>query len=283
MNNKITVNSHSIEFGYELIAVLPYAYHLFIEGMLNKTISADDTSCLYYFSPCHTENGVQRHWNNMRAARASGIPNINIHREQLDYSMWVPPPLASYYRYQSPDIIKRPFSKPTVVVSNKKNNEWGRGVINHLDAAALDVVFDIFKDWQIVYNSTYEIGGDYDDTVPQLKTDGVDVLLKRYGAVHIRDIINDIGHSYNKSQLLFYPHVDLFVSIQGGSSVLASYYGVPNIIYAVEGQELVVNAYNNWYSKLGGSKIIHVRSYDDLYIKCYEYEKQLYIKHYEEI
>ena len=33
------INSFNIEFGYELIAVIPYAYYLFKQGKLEKTIS----------------------------------------------------------------------------------------------------------------------------------------------------------------------------------------------------------------------------------------------------
>ena len=43
---KIIVNSHCVEFGYELIAVLPYAYYLFMDDRLEQTISGKDTKHL---------------------------------------------------------------------------------------------------------------------------------------------------------------------------------------------------------------------------------------------
>ena len=210
----------------------------------------------------------------MKFARADGIPNISIHKPQLDYSRWNPPPFRAYYKYQSPIKLISRFPKPIVVISNKKNNEWGRGVINHIDMSTLEsLFFTFYKDWSIIYNNTYELGEDYDDTVPQLSTGNITNLLLAYGVTHIKDIIEENQMSYNLTQLALYHDVDLFVSIQGGSSILASYFGAPNIIYAVEGQELNAGSYTNWYSKFGGSEIIHVRTYEDLIKKCYEKSK----------
>ena len=37
------------EFGYELISVLPFAYWLYKNNKLSKTIGATDTKLFYYF------------------------------------------------------------------------------------------------------------------------------------------------------------------------------------------------------------------------------------------
>jgi hypothetical protein len=44
------------------------------KGMLEKTISAIDTECLYYFSPNHEINKEPRSWYN--TPKAKGIPNV---------------------------------------------------------------------------------------------------------------------------------------------------------------------------------------------------------------
>jgi hypothetical protein len=50
------------EFGFELLAVVPYAYWLHREGRLERTIGGFDTRCLYYFSENHEERPVERHY-----------------------------------------------------------------------------------------------------------------------------------------------------------------------------------------------------------------------------
>ena len=50
------------EFGFELFAVVPYAYWLHRQGRLERTIGGLDTRCLYYFSENHEERPVKRHY-----------------------------------------------------------------------------------------------------------------------------------------------------------------------------------------------------------------------------
>ena len=50
------------EFGFELLAVVPYAYWLHRQGRLERTIGGLDTRCLYYFSENHEERPVKRHY-----------------------------------------------------------------------------------------------------------------------------------------------------------------------------------------------------------------------------
>ena len=76
------LNSHNIEFGYELISILPYAYHLHKAGILDETISGIDTKCLYCFSKKHTENKEKRSFYNNKFVNAK---NINIHKPDLNF------------------------------------------------------------------------------------------------------------------------------------------------------------------------------------------------------
>ena len=54
-NGKYTIFSGLPEFGYELIATLPFCYKLHRNGLLKKTVSGFDTKCFYFFSPSHDE------------------------------------------------------------------------------------------------------------------------------------------------------------------------------------------------------------------------------------
>jgi len=266
MERKI-VDSYNVEFGYELIAVLPYAYYLHRNGLLKETISGFDTGSFYYFSPKHTINPKQRHWDNYKKALIeSGIPNIKIHTPYLNTTEWLPPKLKDKYF-----IAGYRLGKNVVVISNKRNIEWGEEPINTFSIDDLKQIFDIFKNYTIVYNDTsLLINNDtYDDTVGQLGIPGIRDFLNCYSnIVTVDHLCKHWGLTYNKMQLMLYPHVDLFISMQGGSSIFASYYGTKNIIFAKEGRELECGSYNNWYHLLGGSKIIHVDSVNKLLYEC---------------
>ncbi|HUV84784.1 MAG TPA: hypothetical protein VMV86_03695, partial [Methanosarcinales archaeon] len=103
------VNSHNIEFGYELISTLPYAYYLHKKGLLKETNSGNDTNCLYYFSPKHTINPEIRSWYN--TPKAIGTPNIDIHKPFLNKEQFLVPPLKKKYKNK-----RFKFEKETIII-----------------------------------------------------------------------------------------------------------------------------------------------------------------------
>lgn len=254
-----TVNSHNVEFGYELLSALPYAYHLHLQGKLNATVSGVDTECLYYFSPHHTINHRQRGWNNM--PRAANVPNIRIHQPSLDWTVWSPPPLKKQYKNN-----RFVWDKPTICICNRINVEWGKGIINYFDEETLDELFStLCNDYHIVY---FNIEGreEFYDGVKPVAINDVEICRK-YGV----DIIHDLAKenpdlSFNTIQLMVMANCERFITMNGGYGILASYMGGTNIIYSKECKELdsKVNSFYRWYHKLGGSRIIHVDNYKDL-------------------
>ena len=132
------VDSHNIEFGYELISVLPHAYSLHLQGKLTGTRSGNDTDCLYYFSPKHTINKELRDWHNTPKVNA---PNIDIHKNYLVKEDWTPPPLKE--KYQN-DRFK--FDKELVIICNRHNKEWNAEPINIFNEETLAELFDLLKD-----------------------------------------------------------------------------------------------------------------------------------------
>ena len=138
------VNSKNIEFGYELISVLPYAYHLHSIGKLDKTISGMDTECLYYFSPDHKINKAQRSWYNTPDVKT---PNIDIHKHFLNKDEFLPPPLKEKYKNK-----KFKFEKEPIIICNRHNVEWGVKPINYFNIPTLKKLFKLLQDkYQVVY------------------------------------------------------------------------------------------------------------------------------------
>jgi hypothetical protein len=249
-------DNYNIEFGYELIGIIPYAFWLHREGKLTATISNKDTKCLYYFSPDHREVDERRHsrmWGEVRRAYDNGY----VHKKFLDTSRWVPPPYKQHY--ENSDFS---FDKPLLVICNKYNNEWKKDPVNYLDCDTLDWLFSHYKEkYEIIY-SRFRPEMGYDDTVDTLDLGEWDIV-ESHNITTIQDLKKD-DISYNLLQLKLYPHCSRFITVQGGTSILASYFGGDNIIFACKGMEIKNHTYNNWYHLLGGSKIHHVSTYEDL-------------------
>jgi hypothetical protein len=255
----VVIDNYNIEFGYELIGIVPYAYWLHGERALTKTISNKDTGCIYYFSPDHEIRDERRHsrmWGRVREAYDNGY----VHKKVLDTSRWVPPPYRQHYK--NSDFS---FKKPPLIVCNKYNAEWKKPPVNYLDLDSLRWIFENFSDkYHIIYNRFRPEMG-YDDTVDTMDL-GEWGLVSDYGITTIQDLKTE-EVSYNLLQLKLYTHCVRFITVQGGTSVLASYFGGDNIIFAKSGMEVKRGTYS-WYHLLGGSKIHHADSYDALKACC---------------
>lgn len=254
------VDACNVEFGYELIFALPYAYCLHEKGLLKGTISAVDTECLYFFSPDHQINNEPRSWDNMQ--KASGIPNISIHRPSLNWNKFSPPPLKE--RYKNKRFV---YDKPILCICNRVNVEWGKGVINYFDLPTLEKLFtSLKKHYQIIY---FNIEGrkEFYDGVDPVSIGDFD-LARKHGAIVIHDLQKENSDlSFNTLQLMVMANSQAFITMNGGYSILASYMGGANIIYSAECKELnpQVNSFYRWYHRFGGSRIIHANTYEDLH------------------
>jgi hypothetical protein len=266
------VDSCNVEFGYELLSALPYAYSLFLKGKLLGTVSAVDTEPFYFFSPQHGINPDPRGWDNMRRAWAAKIPNIHIHRPSLDWDNFAPPPLRDHYRNE---VFK--WDKPTLCICNRINVEWGKGVINYFDIPTLRKLFKtLSKKYKIIYFNIHGRPEFYDGVTPEEINDFD--LCREMGVTTIHDLYNEwqsksslphhaVKYSFNTVQLMVMANCRAFITMNGGYSILASYMGGVNIIYSKECREITphVNSFYRWYHRLGGSRIIHTDTYSGLF------------------
>ena len=242
------VDSKNIEFGEELIAVIPYAYYHYIQGNLTSTVSGVGSEAFYYFSPHHAINKKKRNCNYSNHK----VPNRRVWLFN-GRGEWLAPPYKEYYKND-----KFVYDKPILVVANKYNLEWFRDPVNYLDLGTLRKIFDLHPNHEIFYNRKMP------DTL--LDDQGImdlheyDTIKKDYPHVHL---LHELPGDYNLNQLMVYANCDKFISVQGGNSILASYFGGKNYIYAVKGKELECGFYYR-LDKLSGCQVIHVRSYSEL-------------------
>ena len=260
--SKESINSLCCEFGYELLSVIPYAYHLHLQGKLENTISAYDTKCLYFFSPNHQEINAQRSWDSVKKLKSQGFPNIDIHRDQLDWDKFKSPPYKEYYSDK-----KITFEKETLVIFNRYNNEWGKNPINFLNIPTLDILFSMLHEkYQVVYlNLNHD--SRYFDHLPPLEFNDNEILEKYPNIITFKELQEKYPDlTINEIQLRIFAGCSKYISSNGGQLILSAFFGGENIIFSRETRELDpnVNSFYGWYHKIGGGLFQHVNNYESL-------------------
>lgn len=252
---KTIVDSMGSEFGYELIQAIPWAYWLYQRGELAGSISAIDTSPLYYFSPSHTEKYKIRCSGDYKQ---NNFPFNRIHSQKLDKSKWLPPPYKDHYKND-----KFVYDKPLLIIANKYTMEWNSAPKNFLGPNILSLLLKyLTPKYQIVYNRTKHEADEANH--PNKLKDKEMIRWDFPSTIFFEDLLKETGLSYNTLQMNLYANCNNFISVQGGFSVITSYFAKHNFIYAKAGGELKAGSYKNWYHEFGGSNIHHHKSYQEL-------------------
>lgn len=259
--NKVIVDSFNVEFGYELISVLPYAYWHYINGTLESTKSGANSESLYYFSPKHEIYTENRSWDNMIKFRKSGLPNVYIHQSKLNTEKFLIPPFKEIYKN---DIYK--YDKPIICICNRYNREWNHEPINYFDLECLKHLFETLQDkYQIVYFAT-SIPEELQDSAHSIDLGDYE-FAKQYPKVIIfQDLVKD---SWNETMLKVFANCEKFITMNGGYSILACFFGGQNIIYSKPGEpetrEIKTGSFWRWYPEFNNTQIKYVPTYTKLY------------------
>jgi hypothetical protein len=253
------IDSKNIEFGYELISVIPYAYYQYTKGKLEGTVSGNDTDSLYYFSPNHKINPEERKFENIKNVKC---PNAWIHKPYLDKKKFKIPDYKTRFAN-----TRFKFKKETVVICNRANIEWNYKMINYFDVPTLRKLFDLLKDeYQIVYINVEGRKELYDGVTPE-KIGDFELLREYPDVINFHDLVFD---SWNEAQLKVFANCEKFITMNGGHSILASYFGGENIVMSkpgkIQSRELDkgVNSFYTFYHEFAGSRTVHVRNEKEL-------------------
>lgn len=248
------------EFAFELLAVVPYAYWLHRQGRLEFTISSPDTAALYYFSPHHEERPGRRRYvpiTDYPVGRGRSLRYDTHHfPAHLDTARWEPPPYRERFRSE-----RFGFDRELCVVINKTSSELylRRGfAVNSMDAElALAVVDRLRARYQVVYCRPR--AGDIVPDHQKIRDAGdVDAVADRYPDVLTIQQLHAANRdlSFNELQLALLAASERFVSVVGGGSYLASYFGGTNVVYARRGWEVACGAFDNWFHRFSGARVV---------------------------
>lgn len=246
------------EFGYEIQGVLPWYYDehirlrcdLYVKGMPGSRY-------LYFWSKNWTEEPGGH--------RSSGyLPNgnpmgINPHVQSLPTVNWTMPPFSSFFggdgaRLDVSLVFPRP-KLPVAVIFNKYTKEFDVPY-NFLDVDTLRSLLTVLSPvYQVVYVRMEAAKlMDRSESVPfrdkeMIRAEYPDTVL-------LDDVYDETTMDYNLLMFGISARSSLFVSVQGGNSVIASLWGVPNFIYAVKGKEINLGGFRyGWYGKLSGCDV----------------------------
>ncbi len=256
------------EFAFELLAVLPYAYWLHRQGKLEFTVSSLDTRCLYYFSQNHHEQPEPRDYVPITEYPVGRPGTIRYDRKafpsSLDDRRWLPPPYGEVFRND-----RFQFGRETCIVCNKTSDEryLRRGfAVNSMDnQLLLSVVGKLRARYQVIYNRprASDIVNDHQSI---RETGDIEAVKRAYPDVltvqelHARS--PDL--SFNELQLRLFANCQRFVSVLGGPSYLASYFGGTNVVLARRGWEVACGAFENWFDRFSGARVMAAGTPSDL-------------------
>lgn len=256
------------EFAFELLAVIPYAYWLHEQDRLEFTVSTADTRALYYFSPSHEERDVPRNYVPITEYPLGERGGIRYDRKafprDLETTRWRPPPYKSVY---ADDRFR--WEREPCIVCNKYSDEqylWYRGPANFIDTETLLALIDkLRRRYQVIYvrPRANDIVNDH-QAIHEIGD--IDAVTRAYPDVLTIQQLQSAHPelSYNELQLRLFASCERFVSVLGGSSYLASYFGGRNVVLARRGWEVACDAYRRWFHLFSGARVVPVSRSSDL-------------------
>lgn len=269
--SKVDLPLFNGEFGFELDFAIPFAYALYknnklnsitcYEGMYHVYSAIFDQNIIFKVPDGkRTEcNKVTFKWKNMvtKCEELHQRPNT-----------WLAPNFCGKFKNK---LLKLPAQlmnkKDYLIIFNIYNMEWGREPVNYIPNDIMNSMYDrLSKNYNVVIIHPQRIRKGFTrDNSEMFK--GFD-----YGDRTTMDVILDLNPdmNYNLVQMILCDRSHHFISIQGGTSRIASLFGGVNLVLHVEGKELKYNEYESKLSNLSPVDIHIARNIKQLMRKCEE-------------
>jgi len=248
-NQKIELPYFHGEFGHELDRAIPYAYFLYKENRLKSIECLKGMKEFYKVFP---SNIVKYKDNRKRCGMISQNWHKYIGSDNHSYPIsfdWKPPQYTGLYKnipiiYPSDNKI----NNPKLIIHNKYTSEWGGKPVNFIPPKTIRELNRKFSDkFSIIIihpklnekgftsdHQNMEEGGNFDYS----------------GMLTIQELLKlNPKLDYNTIQLALHDNCKNFISVQGGSSRIASLFGGNNIVLHIKGSEND-NEYQNILGKL---------------------------------
>jgi len=255
------------EYGYELAGMIPWAYWKSQKEQCHvHTQGRPGTKYLYYFSKQHTiqvkSDGLQRQSHSLPKESPFGFNGGNPHfsNDKFPTKGWLPPPYKDFFKRT--DIS---LDKPLMVLSNKYTLEWSGEPRNNIPIRHLqEILKTLSQKYHIVY-LRFQDKRLEDRLERKIRESGTlaeyrdKEMIKRFFPSVVLFEELSVGLDLEDINLMLfslYATGDDFISVQGGNSVVASFFGGRNLIFCEEGPELWNNKGDfTYYHRFSGAKI----------------------------
>jgi hypothetical protein len=249
--------STGCEFGYEIIMVIPYVYYLHVKGVKVKVITSQGMLPFYYFLP---KDSIEERYDNRDYYIPKNLPLKGIHFNTLNKDRWIMPPYKEYFSQYK--VIS--FEKEYIIINNKYNTEGGPP-INYLNLDTLKTLFKLLTPkYNIVYNRP-QSNHIPDDNSQVYDLKDFNLIKEEFpNIIDLNILASQQSISYNQLQLVLGSKCSKQISVQGGTSILASLTGGTNLVYAAMGGEVTHNSFEAWYPEFSGAIVKSTSSYKEL-------------------
>jgi len=257
------------EFSQEISKAIPYAYFLYKQNRLKSIECLESMKAFYKVFP---SNLVK--YKNDRKRVDVVSPNWRQHVGKENYGVvaagWTPPQYMGLYK-NIPIIYPLDFknNKPKLIIHNKYTIEWGGNPINFIPPKTIRELNRKFSNKFsiiIIHPKLNERG-----FTPDRQTLPGEGNFDYSGMLTIQELLElNPKLDYNTIQLALHDNCKKFISVQGGSSRMASLFGGDNIVQHIKGKEKGNNEYQNVMEKLSPVNIHVVTSPEKLVEKAVE-------------
>mmetsp|Transcript_6537 Transcript_6537/g.23025 ORF Transcript_6537/g.23025 Transcript_6537/m.23025 type:complete len:310 (-) Transcript_6537:308-1237(-) len=254
------------EFGHELDRAIPYAYKMFTAGRVKKIKYMKGLCVLYESlfpqSILEQVDDYARDEGNGKSGWVNLIGRDN--HNSIDSFPWLAPNWRGRFKHME---LKVECDKELLIIHNKYTSEWFGPPVNFI---SLDVMKQLHASLSqyftvIVIHPTQNARGYTSDHQHMLEP------FDYSGMYTIQDVMRDNPElDYNTVQFVLHDRCKRFISLQGGSSRVASMFDGTNIVLHVEGYETKHNEYKKVFSRLSDVKIVVVHSETELADKALE-------------
>ena len=164
--------------------------------------------------------------------------------------------------------INFPFKidKKLLIIHNKYTSEWNGPPVNFINSYTMKKLCDLLSTkYTIIIIHPFPNAKGYTNDEQKV----LDFEYKEQNTIQ-EIMISNPDLDYNSVQFALHDMCDKFISIQGGSSRIASIFGGINIILHIRGSEIEHDEYNLVLSKMSNVEIHVVSNYHELIEKTKE-------------
>uniref|UniRef100_A0A7S3DSD4 Uncharacterized protein n=1 Tax=Entomoneis paludosa TaxID=265537 RepID=A0A7S3DSD4_9STRA len=240
------------EFGMEMRVFVPWAHYKSRHKCKRlQTHGVVGSKYMYYFSDEHIiHREAKRHSirNGLPPGNPFGADNVHIRSFPKDAD-WEPPNFKQFF--QRPEMVDMFDSKPLVILQNKYTLEWKEDPTNFYSVSLLRKLFKyLTPKYTIVYRrETAKAIQDHQDT-DRLDLGEMDMIRKEFPSVVLYQDLQEGLTDPEDQNLLLFGLMSLskrFLSVQGGTAVISSFFGGSNSILIKWGVETDVGDYNYFH------------------------------------